>query len=180
MADGDLSWRGKPKATGESCPPQVSAKGRPSDYTPEMGEAVCNRVRQYGTLLEALERHPELPGSTTVYRWLAAHEDFRDGYARAREDVMEMWADDIVRVAEDETIEPNARRVRIDTKKWLMSKIAWRRYGDKLVHSGDPENPIQIMHRRAGITEMTAAELAALAQLAGALEPPTIDVTPED
>jgi hypothetical protein len=103
-----------------------------------------------------------LPGSTTVYAWLSAHEDFQEKYARARDYVMEMWADEIVQTANDESLEPNDRRVKIDTKKWLMSKIAYRRYGDKLIHSGDPENPLRVLHKQAGIERLSPAELDAL------------------
>jgi hypothetical protein len=89
--------------------------------------------------------------------------------------LVERWADEIIEIADDETIEPNSRRLRVDTRKWLMSKLAPHRYGDKLVHSGDPENPIQVMHRRVGIADLEPHELAAIAQLTEALAPPTID-----
>jgi len=159
------STRGKPIASGKIKPTVLMAprqRGRPTDYTPEMADLICQRLMEEGTLLEACEKHSELPGTTTVYRWLAAHDDFRVKFARAREDVMEMWADEIVRVANDQSLEPNDRRVKIDTKKWLMSKIAYRRYGDKLIHSGDPENPVQVMHKAAPIERLSSVELEAL------------------
>lgn len=71
-------------------------------------------------------------------------------YARARELQMEAWSDEIIRDANDSsqdtiTIEKNGReievenrewinrsRLRIDTKKWLMTKLFSKRYGDKL------------------------------------------------
>jgi hypothetical protein len=157
--------RGKPVASGKIKPAILTAppqRGRPTDYTPEMADLVCQRVLAHGTLLEACERHPELPSSTTVYVWLFAHAEFREKYARTRDYVMEMWADEIVQTANDESLEPNDRRVKIDTKKWLMSKVAYRRYGDKLIHSGDPENPIQVMHRAARIADLSPVELEAL------------------
>jgi hypothetical protein len=78
-------------------------------------------------------------------------------------------------MADDAMLEPNDRRVRFDAHRWLMSKLGWRRYGDKLLHAGDPENPIQVMHRGVGIADIYAQELEALAQLAAVLEPLTID-----
>ena len=33
-------------------------------------------------------------------------------------------------------------RVRIDARKWLLSKLAPKKYGDKLEFAGDPNNPI--------------------------------------
>jgi hypothetical protein len=56
----------------------------------------------------------------------------------------------------------NDRRVRVDTRKWLMSKLAYRRYGDKLIHSSDPENPIQVMHHAARVGDLSPVEVEAL------------------
>jgi hypothetical protein len=127
-----------------------------------MADLICRRVLEHGTLLEACEKHPELPGSTTVYAWLSAHPEFQVKYARTRDYVMEMWADEIFQTANDESLEPNDRRVKIDTKKWLMSKVAYRRYGDKLVHSGDPESPLVVLHKQAGLDRLSPTELEAL------------------
>jgi len=46
---------------------------------------------------------------------------------------------------------------------------------DRLLHAGDPENPIQVLHRRAGIADLSPTELEAVLRLAAALSPPTID-----
>ncbi len=35
-------------------------------------------------------------------------------------------------------------RIRVDTRKWMASKIAPRHYGDKLEVSGDPERPVVV------------------------------------
>jgi len=61
----------------------------------------------------------------------------------------------------------------VNTRKWLMSKLAPHRYGNRLVHSGDPENPVQVMHRRAGLADMEPHELEAVLRLSAALSPPT-------
>ncbi len=82
---------------------------------------------------------------------MGAQPIFREAYARAREAQMEKWADDIVdisddarndfmervgkdnkaeRVVDQEAIQRS--RLRVDTRKWLMSKLAAKRYGDRL------------------------------------------------
>lgn len=38
----------------------------------------------------------------------------------------------------------NRSRLRVDTRKWLMSKLAPKKYGDRTVLAGDPENPINV------------------------------------
>jgi hypothetical protein len=87
---------------------------------------------------------------------------FASRYAQAREALMDHWSEEIVVIADDQTAEPNDRRVRVDTRKWLMSKLAYRRYGDKLIHSGDADNPIRVMHEAARISDLSPVELEAL------------------
>lgn len=146
-----------------------------SAYTASIAAEICRRMSN-GESLRAICRDADMPPEATVRQWAR---DDRDGFApryhEARAMLVERWADEIIEIADDETIEPNARRIRVDTRKWLMSKLAPQRYGDRLVHSGDPENPIQVMHCRVGILDMDAHELEALAQLAQALEPLMID-----
>jgi hypothetical protein len=83
-------------------------------------------------------------------------------YARARMSQAESWSDAIVAVAEDATLEPNDRRVRIDTKRWLMSKLYPSRYGDKIVHAGDPAAPIAHVVGVLDLKQLSDAELDAL------------------
>jgi hypothetical protein len=63
-------------------------------------------------------------------------------------------ADDIMNIT-DEELEPleggkidNAmvqkQRLRVDTRKWLLSKMAPKKYGDKLELSGNEESPVAI------------------------------------
>jgi hypothetical protein len=71
--------------------------------------------------------------AATVYRWLEKHESFRDMYARARVILYEHWADEIGDIAdlENET-DVNRARLRVDARKWLLSKMLPRKYGERL------------------------------------------------
>jgi hypothetical protein len=52
---------------------------------------------------------------------------------------VERWSEEIVELA-DEPVAPNDNaavqraRLRVDTRKWLMSKLAPRKYGDRVEH----------------------------------------------
>lgn len=135
---------------------------RETAYTPDLAVTICRRVAD-GESLREVCRDDGMPPESTVRGWVL---DDRDGFAarygEARALLVERWADEIVEIADDGQLEPNDRRVRVDTRKWLMSKLAYRKYGDKLIHSGDPENPIQVMHKAAKIEALTPAELNAL------------------
>ncbi len=119
-------------------------------YDEEIGIAICQRLIE-GQTIKEICKDPDLPSERTVYRWLAAEHTFWQLYARAREAQMEKWSDDVVEIADDASndymdrigkdgkiervLDPEAvqrSKLKIDTRKWLMSKLAAKRYGDKL------------------------------------------------
>ncbi len=153
--------------------------GRPEMYTPELGTLLCERMIEVGSLSEACDKDARLPERHVVYAWCVRHPDFDAEFARARERLMDRWSDDIITIADDPDIEPNVARVRCDNRRWLMSKLAWRRYGDKLVHSGDAENPIVVLSGAVALDRLSAPELDALERLAQA-RLAAIDVVAED
>lgn len=157
--------------------------GRPSAYSVEIGRKICARIVEGKSLRQICEA-AGMPTKTTVMRWLAddRRPDFRDQYARAREAQMESLADEIMEIADDSrndfidrvskdgktterTFDPEnvqRSRLRIEARKWLMSKLAPKKYGDKLdleINDKRPKSPEQ---RRARI-----AELLAMGQVSG-------------
>ncbi len=104
-----------------------------------------------------------MPSRTFVTDWLRDDDAFADQYARARTDLLEHWADEIVAIADDSSSDwemrkrengeeyevvnqevVNRARLRVDTRKWLMSKLAPRKYGDKVEHTGADGGPVVI------------------------------------
>jgi hypothetical protein len=139
---------------------QSMPAGRPSDYTPQLASRICERLSG-GESLRAICGEEAMPDKATVLRWLPKHEEFRDQYARARELQAEHWAEEILEIADDgakdsyQDSDGNERvdhevvarsRLRVDSRKWLMSKLAPKKYGDKVTTTiaGDPENPVKM------------------------------------
>ncbi|MDE2104683.1 MAG: hypothetical protein KGL39_46030 [Patescibacteria group bacterium] len=118
-------------------------KGRPSEYTKATANLLCERIAD-GESLRAICREDGMPGKSTVFEWLAAHQDFADHYARARETQADSLADEIIDIADNSSLDANDKRVRIDTRKWLAGKLRPKKYGDKLELSGDRENPLAV------------------------------------
>lgn len=115
-------------------------KGRPSEYSEELGKVICDRLAN-GESLVAICKDKDMPGRSTVHDWLNpnhpsyAGKDFSDKYARAREDQADYKADEIEDIADKVLkgeVRPDAARVAIDAKKWTASKLRPKRYGDKL------------------------------------------------
>ena len=122
--------------------------GRPSSFTQEKADAICERLIE-GESLRSICRDDDMPHPVTVFRWLDANESFRNQYARARSSQAERMAEEILQIADTpvdgERIEESDdgmkvvredmlghRRLQVDTRKWLMSKLAPKKYGDKV------------------------------------------------
>jgi len=145
--------------------PANSKIGRPSSYAKAVGTAICERLSQ-GESLRRICSDKDMPGKSTVMRWLADKDllGFRDQYARARELQADYWAEEIIEIADDGTNDYverankdgstskavdsehiNRSRLRVDTRKWLMARLAPKKYGDRVTaeHSGLDGTPIR-------------------------------------
>jgi len=106
--------------------------GRPSTYTEEMANRICDKLTE-GVSLRKLCMMDEFPVASTVYVWLDRFPDFAEKYARAREAATEDMLEEILEIADREGLDPQEKRVRIDTRKWAMGKLKPKKYGDKQV-----------------------------------------------
>ena len=104
--------------------------GRPSTYTEEMGNLICDKLTE-GVSLRKLCAQPEFPTASTVYVWLDRFPEFAERYARAREAATEDMLEDILEIADRDGLDPQEKRVRIDTRKWVMGRLKPKKYGDK-------------------------------------------------
>lgn len=114
--------------------------GRPSDYSPDVADMICEAIASGGALYRLCEQDG-WPAEGTVYRWLEKEQEFREKYARARERQADRRSDEIIHIA-DEAEDANLARLRVDARKWAASKLAPKKYGDKVTakHVGDDED----------------------------------------
>lgn len=136
----------------------------PVKYSDELADEICKAISITNLGLKRLcDRHPDWPHYMSIFRWLSEpdKEYFRLQYARAKQAQAEFLIDEIVEISDDssqDTIsfeKPNGEEVeienkewvnrsklRVDTRKWIASKVLPKVYGDKIdVTSGG--EPIQ-------------------------------------
>lgn len=96
-----------------------------------------------------------MPSVQTVFSWMRKHPEFLEQYARAKEESADALADEILDIADDSTndtveTEDGVRvnheniqraRLRVDTRKWIASKLKPKKYGDKLAVGGADDLP---------------------------------------
>lgn len=115
----------------------MARTGRPSSYTPELANTICDRLSN-GEALKDICTEDEMPGETTVRRWRDADEDFRAMYARAREASGDALAAQAVQIALSATPDGAAvARLGFDALRWYASKLAPKVYGERLQLDAD-------------------------------------------
>lgn len=132
--------------------------GRPSDYTPELAAEICERLAE-GQSMRTVCRDDGMPSARTLFTWMQRYPEFLQQYARAKEESADALSDEILEISDDgrndwmeknggRDDEGNVRentyvlngehvqrsRLRIDTRKWLASKLKPKKYGDKVEH----------------------------------------------
>ena len=131
-------------------------------YTPALADAICKRISE-GESLRAICRDHGMPSEGAVRGW--ARED-RDGfgarYRLARELQLDHWADLIIDIADEGDRDPRDRQVRIEARKWVMSKLGPRRYGDRLLVAGEAENPLRVLHEQVSVERLSSDQLDSL------------------
>lgn len=132
--------------------------GRPCGYTAELADQICAELAE-GKSLRSICKAESMPCVTTVFSWMRKHPEFLKQYARAKEESADYLAEETLEIADDGTNDwittndpenPGYRangehiarsRLRVDTRKWIASKLKPKKYGDKLdiAHSGSIE-----------------------------------------
>jgi hypothetical protein len=136
--------------------------GRPSEFTQDKADIICERLA-LGESLRKITSAEDMPGQSTVFRWLAANEAFREQYTQARLTQADALFDEILDIADDgrndwmathgedgagwrENGEALQRsRLRIDARKWMAGKLRPKVYGEKIAAelSGPNGGPIE-------------------------------------
>lgn len=129
------------------------------------------------SLRKACVKHG-VDAGTFIY-WTKIDEDLFKHYRRAKMNGLELMAEELLDIADDgkndwmETNDPNnpgyafngeavARgRLRVDTRKWYMGKLAPKLYGDKLAVTGGDDNdpPLRMEHSLGGEAQALVAEI---------------------
>jgi hypothetical protein len=104
-------------------------------YTPESAESILLLMRDGKSLRKACQEAGIKKG--TFLDWVEREPGLADQYARAREEMMDTQAEELESIGEqaaraETAAEVAGLRLQSDNRKWLLSKLAPKKYGEKL------------------------------------------------
>lgn len=136
--------------------------GRPTKYTKELASKICSQLA-IGKSMRTVCIEDDMPAMSTVFLWLQDIPEFSEQYEKAKQESADAMAEEIQDIADNGTndwIEIELKdkegnvtgtkevfnhehvqrsRLRVDARKWLMSKMKPKKYGDKLDVVSDGE-----------------------------------------
>lgn len=141
--------------------------GRPTSYTKEIGTKICARIAE-GESVRAIVKDDKMPSSSTIFRWLLddTKQEFWEQYEKARNVQCELMFEELLEIADDGTNDwmdkfgkdgevtgkqldsehVQRSRLRLDTRKWFLSKVLPKKFGDKLdmTSGGEKIKPVLV------------------------------------
>lgn len=123
--------------------------GRPSKYNIKLADTICNRIANGESLL-SISKEEDMPVASTIHLWVLENDEFSDKYEKARLMQAAYMFDELLDIADDgkndwmDKEDPDnpgynlngehiqRSRLRTDVRKWYLSKVAPKVYGDKL------------------------------------------------
>lgn len=129
--------------------PEKKKAGRPTLYTEELAALICERVATCTLGLARLcELHDDMPSKFTVNLWRFKYPEFSTQYAQAKLFQADLLAEEMLDIADDGSNDwmqtwgedgdvgwkvngehVQRSRLRIDTRKFLASKLLPKQYG---------------------------------------------------
>lgn len=104
-------------------------------------DTICSEITS-GRSLRSVCQDEGMPASSTIFKELASNIHYAEQYARARQASADAMLEELLEIADEKSGDPARDRLRLDTRKWAMSKMAPKKYGDKLELAGDPDAPV--------------------------------------
>ncbi len=138
------------------------ATGRPTKYTPALGDKICGNIAK-GISLVKMCKARGMPAPSSVYKWRREIEGFSENYDKAREDQADFMVEDMLQIADakmDDAVGVSHAKLRVETRKWAASKFKPNRYADKLQQeiSGADGGPVKIEEIKRTIVDPDKSE----------------------
>jgi len=123
---------------------------RPSEYDFELCKEICEEIAGGTNIIRALELKDNYPSWPTFRKWKNENTELLTLYVSSQQDkaiALENEIDDLRDRLLQNEIDYQTYNALVNTLKWKMAKMYPKVFGDKTIHSGDEDNPIQVVTR---------------------------------
>lgn len=169
----------KQKENTEGEKPKV---GRPSEYDPNIAEQILEIIATSTRSIKSICSEESMPAVSTVLRWLKDVEEFRIQYTYAKECQADFMAEEMIDIADDGSNDlmtvvkgntayemenkevTNRSKLRVETRKWIASKLKPKKYGDKLELEATVKNEVDL-------SKLSEDDLLTLKEIQSKLDP---------
>lgn len=158
----------RPKVAAAAPPVATGTKKPPRVYTPEsraeIMAAVCELLKEGNSLNTAVKLSGLDVRPNAILDWAQAYPALGEQYASARTKGYAALADEIMEISDETSVAARynedevtlvldatavaRNRLRVDTRKWLLSKMLPKQFGDKVTQAltGPDGGPIQAVN----------------------------------
>jgi hypothetical protein len=135
----------------------MAQNGRPSEivFDPEQAARLIEAISTTTCGLAKICKSPGMPNTYTVVKWRQMFPDFAAEYDRAKKEQAHIMVDEMIEIADDISQDVSTvasedgelisyvnkehimrSKIRIETRKWIASKLFPKYYGDRLLEVG--------------------------------------------
>jgi hypothetical protein len=125
--------------------------GQPTKYNQKISDEICELVATTSKSMKTICKMVGISYQTHL-NWIRTTPEYFDQYARAKEDQSDLLIEEMIDIADDSSGDEKVTadgvvkmdseyvqrsRIRIDTRKWIASKLKPKKYGDKVDVTSD-------------------------------------------
>jgi len=102
-----------------------------STYNKELAMEICVTISSSSKSLATIAGELGLE-VRTVWRWIAAVDEFRDMYEKAKEQQADYLVEEMVEIADEpskDLVDAQDRKLRVGVRQWAASKLKAKKYG---------------------------------------------------
>jgi hypothetical protein len=117
------------------------------EYSDDLFAEICKRISD-GRSIRSVCSDPDMPSAQSVFRWLKDVEGASEQYARACDDRADYLAELAITEAYNEATDSGSvqrDRLKVDTIKWFTSKLAPKKYGERIQTEDITQQPRQLV-----------------------------------
>lgn len=123
--------------------------GRPRKYSKKLAGEICELIASGLSLRKALDKLGKPISENRIREILCIDKEFSTNYALACRRRAEVYAEQILDIADESSDgtgpEQAKARLRVDARKWVVSKMLPKQYGDRL--SVEQSGSVTVKHQ---------------------------------